>query len=117
MSTNPVAGTNPPPSNPDPAIAYQALYDALGKAYWDASTLEDKDLVHGAQEAIYNILTQIDQQDLENNTELFQKLKPTIDATNKTLSKIKDEIAQITKDISTAATVVSAISTVLSLFH
>lgn len=108
--------TPPILQNPDPGATYQAAYDALGRAYWEASDMANKDLIHGAQEAIGEIITAIDEQDLANNTQLFITFKPKIDAVNKTLQTIKDEINQITKNISTAATVVSAISKVLTVW-
>ncbi len=112
MSTAPVP---PVLQNTDPATAYQATYDALGQAYWDASDLQSKDLIHGAMEAIGDIITAYDEEDLANNTALFLQLQPKIKAVNKALQQIKDEIAAITKNINTATTVVSAISKVLSL--
>jgi hypothetical protein len=112
MSTTP----SPVLQNPDTAAAYQAVYDALGDAYWQASDINSKDLVYGAQEAIGDILTQLNQQGITNNTALFLQLGPKINAANTTLKAIQDQIATITKNVGTAATVVSAISKVLSLF-
>lgn len=109
--------TTPPIlQNPDPGDTYQAAYDALGRAYWEASDIASKDLIHGAQEGIGEILTAIDEQDLANNTPAFIALKPKIDAVNTALQTIKDQINQITKNINTAATVISAVSKVLSLW-
>jgi hypothetical protein len=108
-----------PPSilqNPDTAASYQAVYDALGKAYWAASDINSKDLIHGAQEAIGDILTQLDEQGLVSNTALFLQLAPKINAANASLKTIQDQIATITKDVGIAGTVVSSISKVLSLF-
>jgi|SRR5271157_6096068 len=102
--------------NPDTAASYQAVYDALGRAYWEASDINSKDLIHGAQEAIGDIITQLDEQGLADNTSLFIQLQPRINAVNATLKTIQDQIANITKNIGTAATVVSSISKVLSLF-
>jgi len=82
----------------------------------EASDIASKDLIHGAQEAIGEIITAIDEQGLAKNTQLFIAFKPKIDAVNKALQTIKDEINQITKNIATAATVVSAISKVLTLW-
>lgn len=108
-----------PPSilqNPDVASSYQAVFDALGRAYWEASDINSKDLIHGAQEAVGEILTQLDQQDLADNTNAFVQLQPKITAVNASLQNIKNQITNITKNISTAGTVISAISKVLSLF-
>jgi methyl-accepting chemotaxis protein len=110
MSTPPVL------QNPDPGDTYQALYDALGRAYWEASTVENKDLIHGAQESIGEILTAIDQQELAANTALFSQLTPKIKATNEALEKIQGQINNITRNINTAASVLSGIAKVLSLF-
>ena len=102
--------------NPGIGDAYQAVYDALGRAYWDATDIESKDLIHGAQEAIGDIITAIDEEDLAHNTDLFNDLKPKIDGINTALKKIKDQITQITKNINTASIVVGAVSKVLSLW-
>jgi len=102
--------------NPDAAATYQAVYDALGRAYWEASDINSKDLVYGAQEAIGDIITALDEQDLASNTNLFIELQPKIKAVNASLQTIQAQITTITKNISTAATVISVISKALSLF-
>jgi len=103
-------------ANPDTAASYQAVFDALGRAYWEASDLASKDQIHGAQEAIGEILTQLDEQDLASNTAAFIQLQPKIKAVNDALKTIQDQITQITKNIGTAGAVISAVSKVLSLF-
>jgi hypothetical protein len=112
MSTTP----SPVLQNPDPATAYQAVYDALGNAYWEASDINSKDLVYGAQQAIAEIVTALDDQDLASNTQIFIQLQPKIAAVNASLKSIQDQISTITKNIKTAATVISVISKALSLF-
>ena len=97
--------STPPSSilqNPDVAATYQAVYDALGRAYWEASDISSKDLVHGAQEALGEIITAIDEQDLANNTNLFIQLQPKIAAVNASLQTIQAQISTITKNINTA---------------
>jgi hypothetical protein len=100
----------------DPGAAYQAAYDALGKAYWEASDIDSKDLVYGAQQAIGDILTAIDEQQLATNTALFVQLTPKIKAINQTLQNIEKQITQITKNLDTASTVISTINKVLSVW-
>jgi len=102
--------------NPDAAAAYQNVYDALGRAYWEASDINSKDLVYGAQEAIGEILTALDEQDLANNTNLFIQLRPKIAAVNASLQTIEAQISTITKNIGTASTVIAVINKALSLF-
>jgi hypothetical protein len=102
--------------NPDTVASYQAVFDALGRAYWEASDLDSKDLIHGAQEAIGEIITEMNEQDLANNTTLFVHLQPKIKAVNDALKKIQDQITTITKNIKTAGTVLSTITKATSLF-
>jgi hypothetical protein len=111
----PPAPVSPVLSNPTSVDAYQALYDALSRAYWEASDLVSKDTIHGAQEAVYDIITQLDEAQLEANTTKFLALIPVIKNANAALAKIQSSIEQITKNISTAATVIAAINKVLSL--
>ncbi len=102
--------------NPDPGATYQAAYDALGRAYWDASDMQSKDRIYGAQQAIGDIVTAFDEQQLATNTELFTQLTPKIKAINTALKEIQQQITTITKNIDTAATVISAINKVVSLY-
>jgi archaellum component FlaC len=102
--------------NPDLGASYQEVYDALGRAYWEASDISSKDLIHGVQEEIAEILTAIDEKDLEDATTLFAKLGPKINAVNKALEEVKEKISQITKNIATASKVISAVTKVLSLW-
>jgi methyl-accepting chemotaxis protein len=107
--------TPPALQTPDLGDAYQNLVDALGRAYWEASSLDTKDLIHGAQESIGDIITAINKQDLADNAALFAQLGSKIKATNAALKKIQDDINTITRNINTAASVLEAISKVLSL--
>ena len=110
------SAASPVLQNPDPGATYQAVYDALGRAYWDASDIHSKDLIYGAQQAIGDILTAINEQQLATNTALFVHLTPKIKAINLALTDIQTQINTITKNIDTAATVISAITKVLSLY-
>lgn len=107
----------PPPvlQNPDLAAAYQEAFDALGRAYWEASDIPNKDLIHGTQEAIGDIITAFDEEDLAHNTALFLELTPKMKAINDALKKVEDSITSITRNIDTAASVVAAVSQVLTL--
>ncbi len=108
MSTVPLA-------NQDPAAAYEDVYDALSKAYWDATDIDSKDRIHGTMEAIADIITAYDEQDLANNTALFLQLQPKIKAVNASLKSIKDDIVKITKNINTATTVIAAVSKLIQV--
>jgi hypothetical protein len=107
---------NPAMQQPDLGQAYQDVYDLLGTMYWEASELSDKDLIFGAREAVGEIIDTLDQGDLDTNSDAFKALGPKFSAANAALKKIQDQVAEITKNVSTAADVVAAISKVLSLF-
>jgi hypothetical protein len=94
---------------------YQALYDVLGRAYWEASDINSKDLVQGARESIYDIITDLDEAQLDANTALFLALEPKIKQTCVTLEKIQSDINSITKNITTASKVVDAINKVIGI--
>jgi hypothetical protein len=112
----PPASSLPPSlTNSDTVGAYKALYDILGRAYWDASDLTAKDTIQGARDHIYEILTDLNRAKLEANTALFLALKTKIEANNKALDEIKEKINGITKNISTASSVIAAIAKVLSI--
>jgi hypothetical protein len=100
---------------PEAIEAYQALYDTLGRAYWEASDINAKDTIQGARDAIYDILTDLNIAQLKANTALFLALIPKIKHTNAALEKIKDDISGITRNITTAASVIAAITRALSI--
>ncbi len=108
--------TPPVLQNSDPATAYQRAYDALGTLYWHASDIASKDQIHGAMEAMADIITALDEQDLTANTALFVQLTPKIKAINASLTEISNEIAKITNSIDTAAQVTSALAKAISVF-
>ncbi len=85
--------------NPDIAASYQAVFDILVQAYWQSSDIHSKDLIFTTQGAITEIITHLDRQDISQLTAQWVALKPKIDATNKALEKIKEQIADIPKKI------------------
>jgi len=102
-------------SNPDTVATYKSLYDILGRAYWEASDLNAKDTIQGARDSISEILTDLNAAKLEANTALFLALQAKIRDTNKALDEIKEKVNNITKNISTASSVIAAIAKVLSI--
>jgi hypothetical protein len=113
--TAPASNLPPALTNPDTVAAYRALYEILGRAYWEASDLTAKDTIQGARDSIYEILTELNIASLEANTALFLALKSRIKESNKALDEIKEKINSITKNISTASSVIAAIAKVLSV--
>jgi hypothetical protein len=108
--------TTPILKNTDPVVAYQAVYDALGDAYWEASTIDAKDQIHAAMEEVAGTITALDEQGLADNTAAFAALAPKIKQTNTALAALQINVTNITKRIGTAAAVTGAIAKVLALF-
>ena len=100
----------------DLIASYKQVLDLLSRAYWEASTIEDKDLIYGVEQSIGEIITTLDEQQVASLTDQYIALKPKIDGTNVALGKIKDEVNQITKNIGTASTLVAGITKILSFF-
>jgi hypothetical protein len=109
-------GLPPTLQQPDPADAYKELYDSLDEAYWHASDVSSKDLVHGVETEVRQILEAIVQQQLATNTAAFAALGAKIQTANDGLKKIQANIDKITQNIALASRVLGAITTVLSLF-
>jgi len=108
--------TTPPSlADPETIVMYKALYDTLGRAYWEASDINAKDTIQGVRDAIYDILTDLNIAQLKANTALYLEVMPKIRHTNAALGKIKDDIGSITKNINTAATVMASITKVLTI--
>ena len=114
-TTPPDASTPAPLASPDTIAAYRALYDTLGRAYWEASDINAKDTIQGARDAIYDILTDLNIAQLQANTAIFLALIPKVRQTNVALGKIKDDITSITKNINTASSVIACIAKMMTI--
>lgn len=100
---------------PDLAEAYEGVYDVLKSMYWEASTVDAKDEVHGVMEEVGDIIDQLVQEDLVKDTAAFLALQPRISAANNALKKIAADVMKITKNLRTAAAAASAVAKVIAL--
>lgn len=95
--------------------AYQNLFDALGEAYWAASTVEAKDQIQGIRDAVHSVLTAIVQAQLEEDTAQLASLTPLVTKTNDALDKLQSDIDGIVHKITVVTEVEDAITGVLGL--
>ena len=95
--------------------AYQALFDALGEAYWAASTVQAKDQIQGVRDAVHQVLTAIIQAQLEEDTTQLESLTGLITATDDALEKLQADIDGIVHKITVVTQVEAAITGVLQL--
>src|SRR5689334_19841967 len=81
--------------------ALQDLFNQLNDAYWEASTIESKDLIAGCAQAVSDVLTEFNQVDFSSRTPAFTQLAADITKINKKLKQLKDNIDNIIHRIST----------------
>jgi hypothetical protein len=95
--------------------ALQQLYDTLNQAYWVATTIDAKDAINGAAQAVSDILTTLNQGALDSNTAQYTTLKSTVTAVNNKLITIKSQVNNWIHAISVAGQVAGAIDQALNL--
>jgi predicted restriction endonuclease len=94
--------------------AFQALYEALQDAYWDASDIQTKDQITGVMEVVSDILTDLDQQGVQQDNAALTAIKQQIASIQTKLDTLKTQIDSIIHNVATATQVASAIDTAVS---
>ena len=72
--------------------AFQQLYDSLTSAYWAASTIEDKDLIRGCADVVFQILSQLTVDDIKSRSADFQQLTNSVQSVTTKLQHLQSEI-------------------------
>ena len=89
------------------------LYQSLTDAYWVASTITDKDRIRGAADAIFDIITALNQAEIKARTQDYVTLKHDVSVVTSKLTALKNDIDSIIHNVSVATSVVQAISKAL----
>ena len=89
------------------------LYKSLTDAYWVASTIVDKDRIRGMADAVFEIVTALNQADLKARTEDYARLKETVTAVNSKLSALQGDIDNIIHNVGIATGLVQGIGKAL----
>jgi len=110
-----MSATNVAPSPQAFEDALQELYDCLNDAYWEATTIEGKDLISGCAQGVSDVLTQVHQQDFSARTPAFTQLADQVAQVNKKLTQLKSDIDKIIHRIDTATNVLGSIEKVINL--
>lgn len=92
---------------------FDELYQSLTQAYWVASTITDKDRIRGAADAVFDILTALNQADIKSRTQAYATLKDQVGIVTKKLTALQNEIDSIIHNVSVATNVVQAIGKAL----
>jgi hypothetical protein len=115
-----MGGQNVVPSGPQPSAqdlnnAYSDLLDDLNEAYWAAGTLEVKDQLYGAIEAVSDVISALDAADLQTRDARYASLVANVTNVNKQLGKLQQDINMMISRINTAAAIVSDVAKVVSV--
>lgn len=101
------------PTQQDVHDVFGELYQSLTDAYWVASTITDKDRLHGAADAVFDIITALNQADIKSRTQEYATLKDQVGVVTKKLKVLQNDIDSIIHNVNVAASVVQAIGKVL----
>ena len=103
------------PTQQDVYAAYGELYQALTDAYWAASTIVDKDRMRGAADAVFDVLTALNQAEIKSRTQEYANLKTQVDVVTKKVTVLQEDIDSIIHKIDIATNVVQGITKALDL--
>ena len=103
------------PTLSDVHDAYQDLYNALTAAYWAASTIQNKDQIHGVMDLVFDALTDLNQDSIQANTPAFTSMQEELKTANAQIETVKADIAKLVASIKVATQVASAIDKAISL--
>jgi hypothetical protein len=95
--------------------AYGELHAALKNAYWAASTIEDKDRIRGLEDVVFDVLTVLNQQDIQSRTEQYRALQSTIKFVNSKLQRLSEDIDHIIHKVDVASSITNAVAKVASI--
>jgi chromosome segregation ATPase len=93
---------------------YQKFHDTLADAREKCAEPADRARLRELAEAIQDVLTALDQADMQSRTAEFEALSRQIGAANSDLERLKAEINTIVQDEKCAQKVVSAIDACLT---
>ena len=95
--------------------SFYALYQKLNDAYWAASTIEAKDQIHGAMDAVNEVLDILDRADLESDNAAVQSLTASLETSTNDLEDLQKQLDQIVHKVSLVNDVLGRIDTALKV--
>jgi hypothetical protein len=94
---------------------FQSLYEQLTGAYWVATTIEGKDRIRGAADAIFDVLTELNREHLKQGTPRYREIKAEIVQINARLKGLKDEIDEIIHKVKVATDIAKGIDKAIEI--
>lgn len=95
-------------------IALEECWNALNEAYWVSSTMEAKDAITGCLDHISDLIDIMQLASFTQRTAQFQAVADQIEIGNKKLTKLKEDIDDLIKKVSTITKVLATIEKVFS---
>jgi hypothetical protein len=71
---------------------FDELYQSLTQAYWVASTITDKDRIRGAADAVFDIVTGLNQADIKSRTQDYATLTDQVNVVTKKFTTLQNDI-------------------------
>jgi|ERR1700677_1121637 hypothetical protein len=99
----------------DYITSLEQLHDLLDDGFWAATTIEAKDAINELSQAVFEILTTLEQQTIESATPEYVALKGTVDAVNAKLQIVQGQINAWIHKIELANQVAEAIAQAVAL--
>lgn len=103
------------PLSDDVRAAYSDLYDKLEAEYQSNPDATAREAIEPAKENVSNVLTKDDMCKFSQDTALFKALLGQINDTNSSLKTLQSQIAATASHFQTAASILGAVSKVLTL--
>ena len=111
MANKPIVGSDKWTSLKD---ALHQLHLSFREAYWSAKSEAEGDAITALGDATYEIITAMNQAEVESSNDTLKEVKKAIDVVNARLDKAKEEIDAIIHSITLATKIINGIDNVLS---
>jgi hypothetical protein len=96
---------------------FQDCYKALTDSFWAADNMEDKDYIRGIADFIFRILTQINRENIEQNTQKYSMLADDIKIITPKLEKIQKEIGDLISSVEMCVKVGKTVDSLLKFIN
>ena len=95
--------------------AFQQLYQQLSDGYWASTSIDAKDRIRGLADAVSEILTELNRDDIESRTDDFKTLTDIVKVITPRLAILGKEIDQVIYAVKIGQNVAKAVDTAIGL--
>jgi methionine synthase II (cobalamin-independent) len=95
--------------------AMQALYNLLNQSYNAATSLDAEMAINDLADAVSDILTELNQDGIAQNTAQLQALQPGVNAVNASITAAKAQLSTWVKDVGIAGQIAGVMDKAVQL--